>query len=64
MSLYSEMLERVTSFFGDEAKARLWMQTPNPMLGDVSPVDMIVAGRYWKLNRFVTYALAESRPSR
>lgn len=62
MSPYAETLARVTRFFGDEAKARLWMQTPNPMLGNVSPASMIAAGRHQKLRRFINHALAESLP--
>lgn len=61
MSRYVETLARVTDFFGDEAKARLWMRTPNPMLGDVSPNDMIAAGRYAKLRRFIIDALANNQ---
>jgi len=47
----------VWSFFQDDIKTKLWLQTPNPMLGDISPRDMIRFGRYNKLLRFVTQAL-------
>lgn len=47
-------------FAGDAAKTALWFRTPNPLLGGVSPRDMIRFGRYGKLLRFVTEALAEN----
>lgn len=49
----------VFQFFNDDTKTKLWLQTPNPMLGDASPRDMIRFGRYNKLLRFVTQALEE-----
>jgi uncharacterized protein (DUF2384 family) len=47
----------VWTFFQDDIKTKLWLQTPNPLLGDLSPRDMIRFGRYNKLLRFVTQAL-------
>jgi hypothetical protein len=49
----------VFQFFNDDVKTKLWFQTPNPMLGNVSPRDMIRLGRYNKLMRFVTQAMEE-----
>lgn len=49
----------VWAFFQDDVKTKLWLQTPNPMLGDVSPRDMIRFGRYKKLLRYVTQALEQ-----
>ncbi len=49
----------VFQFFDDDVKTKLWLQTPNPMLGNVSPRDMIRFGRYNKLLRFVTQAMEE-----
>ena len=46
-------------FDGNAQKASLWFKTPNPMLGNVSPRDMIRYGRFSKLQRFVTGALSE-----
>src|SRR5579863_10087820 len=31
----------VYDFFGNSAKTALWFKTPNPMLGNVSPQDMV-----------------------
>ena len=49
----------VFQFFNDDVKTKLWFQTPNPMLDNVSPRDMIRLGRYNKLLRFVTQAMEE-----
>jgi hypothetical protein len=47
----------VYQFFKDEVKTKLWIQTPNSMLGNSAPRDMIRVGRYKKLLNFVTDAL-------
>jgi hypothetical protein len=43
-------------FDGDIEKTALWFRTPNPMLGNISPRDMIRFGRYKRLLKFVTEA--------
>ena len=54
----------VAQFFGgDVAKTALWFRTRNPLLGDISPRDMIRFGRYAKLRQFVMDALDENRPA-
>lgn len=51
----------VAQFFaGDVMKTSLWFKTKNPLLGNLSPRDMIRFGRYEKLRRFVMDALIES----
>jgi hypothetical protein len=51
----------VAQFFqGDAAKTALWFKTKNPLLGNISPRDMIRYGRYEKLRRFVMEALDEN----
>ena len=47
-------------FSGDAQKTALWFRTKNPMLGDISPRDMIRYGRYDKLRRFVVGALTDA----
>lgn len=48
----------VAQFFeGDPVKTALWFKTKNPLLGNISPRDMIRYGRYEKLWRFVMDAL-------
>lgn len=51
----------VAQFFnGDIVKTSLWFRTKNPLLGNLSPRDMIRYGRYEKLRRFVMDALDEN----
>lgn len=50
----------VFDFFQNDVMTQLWFKTPNPMLGNVSPRDMIRFGRYHKLLRFVTQAMEEN----
>jgi predicted nucleotidyltransferase len=51
----------VAEFFeGNVTKTALWFKTLNPMLGDISPRDMIAHGHHEKLRRFVVSALAEN----
>jgi hypothetical protein len=55
----------VAQFFaGDAAKTALWFKTVNPLLGNISPRDMIRYGRYEKLRRFVMSAMEENAASR
>lgn len=47
----------VAEFFdGDRRKTALWFKTPNPMLGNTTPRDMIRLGRYKKLYNFIIEA--------
>ena len=66
-----EVLDRLTEianvcelvaqhFNGDVTKTALWFRTANPLLGNISPRDMIRFGRYDKLQRFILEALAEN----
>lgn len=48
-------------FEGDLQKTRLWFDTSNPLLGNMSPRDMIRYGRYLKLYKFVLSALSDKR---
>lgn len=48
----------VAEFFdGNARKTALWFRTSNPLLGDVSPRDMIRLGRYDRLRKFVMEAM-------
>jgi uncharacterized protein (DUF2384 family) len=47
-------------FEGDAERTALWFRTANPMMGYVSPRDMIRLGRYKKLHRFIIDARAEN----
>lgn len=51
----------VAQFFeGDVTRTRLWFQTKNPQLGNLSPRDMVRYGRHEKLRRIVMDALNEN----
>ncbi len=55
--------ELVAEYFeGDLEKTTLWFQINNPLLGNISPRDMIRIGRYKKLIKFVQNALAGEAP--
>lgn len=43
-------------FGGDAERTALWFKTPNPLLGAISPRDMIRYGRYKKLLTFISEA--------
>jgi hypothetical protein len=50
-------MNMVTEFFdGDPEKTVTWFRLSNPMLGDVSPRDMIRLGRYDRLRKFIINA--------
>jgi len=46
-------------FEGDAVKTTIWFKAINPMLGDVSPRDMIRFGRYDKLRKYIVSAVSE-----
>lgn len=48
-------------FDGDIDKTVAWFTTRNPLLGDISPKDMIRLGRYERLRRFIVNAVIENR---
>jgi len=57
------IINLVANYFeGDLEKTKLWFSTPNPLLGDASPKDMILYGRINKLHKFVLNALSNQRP--
>lgn len=59
---WANLFNLVAQFFeGDAIKTALWFKTTNPMLGDISPRDMIRYGRYQKLLRFILNALSENQ---
>ena len=51
-------------FDGDAEKAVAWFKARNPMLGDVSPREMIRLGRYERLRKFIVNALLERNSER
>ena len=51
----------VAGFFKDADKTILWFYTPNPLLGEQTPRDMIRIGRSKKLIKFIRNALSENK---
>jgi len=47
-------------YFQDEHKTILWFRVSNPLLGNISPRDMIRIGRFNKLLKFIQTALDEN----
>lgn len=47
------------AFHGDVTKTAQWFKARNPMLGDVSPRDMVRLGRFDRLRRFIVSAMNE-----
>ena len=59
---YNEVRALVLKHFnGDDDKTNAWMSVPNPMLGDTSPTNMLLFGRYEKLMQFVKDSLEENQ---
>lgn len=55
-------LEKVAEYFdGDLEKTALWFSLENPLLGNVSPRDMIRFGRFKKLFKFILNSLNENK---
>ena len=50
----------VAEHFGDPEKTALWFKIPNPLLGNISPRDMIRFGRYKRLMQFILDARKQS----
>lgn len=50
----ANIVNRVVGLFdGNLKKAALWFRTPNPMLGEVRPRDMLRMNRYKRLAKFI-----------
>jgi hypothetical protein len=49
-------------FNGDAEKTSLWFKARNPLLGDVSPRDMIRLGRFERLRKFIINAMLKRQP--
>lgn len=61
--VWALVLEEVARFFdGDVKKTVLWFNIPNPLLGEVSPRDMILYGRASKLLQIVRDEIAGEVP--
>lgn len=55
-----EILAKAAKFFNDRDKAVTWFATANPLLGGISPNDMVALGKTDKLAKFVREQLADN----
>lgn len=64
MNDFQKAIELVRVFFdGNVEMALSWFITPNPLLGDVEPFDMVALdGSCPKLLRFIEHTLEENKP--
>ncbi len=58
---WANAINLVGSYFDDKEKTILWFKISNPLLGNISPKDMIRIGRYKKLIRFIQNSLSENK---
>lgn len=52
------------AFGGDLVKTAMWFKARNPMLGDVSPRDMVRLGRFDRLRKFILNAMSARQAPR
>ena len=62
MNLVQALLLVEEFFFqlGEPHKYSLWLETPNDMLGGISPLHMIYIGRQQKLINFIQTSVVEN----
>jgi uncharacterized protein (DUF2384 family) len=60
LTQWATALNLVAEFFHDEKKTIIWCFMPNPLLGGMTPRDMIRVGRFKKLLNFIQTALDEN----
>jgi len=58
---WATAINLVADYFNDAEKTVLWFQVSNPLLGNMTPRDMIRLGRFKKLLKFIQTALDENR---
>lgn len=56
LSVVSSQLEQ------DKEKTLLWFNMPNPMLGGVSPLQLILIGKHKKLMKFIQRSMSGESP--
>jgi hypothetical protein len=57
---WATAINLVGNYFEDLNKTVLWLHTSNPLLGNMSPRNMIRLGRFKKLLKFIQSALDEN----
>jgi hypothetical protein len=65
-NFFLELISVVTivsnQFIQDKDKTRLWFSMPNPLLGGVSPIQMILLGKHKKLIKFIQRSINGEMP--
>jgi len=62
-STINKIVKLLEEYFKDEpGKVGLWLATPNPLLGDAKPINMIWQGREKKLLKFIENQLDGETP--
>lgn len=56
-----EIVLNVHCFFNDIDKTYAWLKTKNPLLGDLSPLDLIKLGKGRKILKFVINCIDENK---
>lgn len=55
--------DRLVEFFNnDREKIYKWFCTKNPGLGDITPLDLVLLGRYERLEKFIHNRLEGNVP--
>lgn len=62
MTRIEEIKAMLFDFFkGDEKKVELWLSTPNPHFGEISPNHLVEIGRAHKVEQFVKACHEENK---
>lgn len=52
----------LSHFNGNEEKAFAWFDAENPLLGNITPIEMIAIGKISKLRKFIEASLRGNKP--
>ncbi len=56
----SNITSLVNSHFKDESKTQSWLNSDNPLIGNIAPAELIFQGRTEKLMDFINSSLGEN----
>lgn len=60
---FLEIIQKIFEFFdGDLQKAKDWLSAPNPNLGFIAPIRLIVLGRSKRVLEFIYASESEAQP--
>lgn len=49
-------------FEGNRVKAYMWLDTENPLLGDIKPIELIILGKAEQVDKFIDNCLEGELP--